>query len=63
LLPLFFNGSIFSVPMLKKGIYGFLAFTFLASSIYILNDIQDIEKDRLHPKKKIGRLLAEQFLL
>jgi len=49
--------------MLKKGIYGFLAFTFLASSIYILNDIQDIEKDRLHPKKKIGRLLAEQFLL
>ena len=31
---------------------GFLAFSFLASAVYILNDIQDVEKDRLHPKKK-----------
>lgn len=30
---------------------GFAAFSFLASSIYILNDYRDIEDDRKHPKK------------
>jgi 4-hydroxybenzoate polyprenyltransferase len=31
---------------------GFLAFCFLASTIYVLNDLIDLESDRVHPKKK-----------
>ena len=31
---------------------GFIAFSMIASSIYILNDYRDIESDKLHPKKK-----------
>ncbi len=34
-----------------KVILGFLSFSFLTSFIYIINDIQDIEKDKLHPRK------------
>ena len=31
---------------------GFWAFSLISSCIYIINDIKDIENDRLHPKKK-----------
>lgn len=31
---------------------GFIAFSLLASSVYVLNDIVDVDYDRKHPKKK-----------
>lgn len=31
--------------------FAFIAFCFAASTIYVFNDIQDVEADRLHPKK------------
>lgn len=52
LLPLVFSGEFFQYGKLLSSVLGFLAFSFLASAVYILNDIQDVEKDRLHPKKK-----------
>ena len=30
----------------------FLAFCFLASGIYAVNDVRDAEEDRLHPRKR-----------
>jgi len=41
--------DIFFLPNL---FIGFVSFSFLASGGYILNDIKDVDKDRLHPKKK-----------
>lgn len=52
LLPLVFSGEFFQYGKLLSSVLGFLVFSFLASAVYILNDIQDVEKDRLHPKKK-----------
>lgn len=33
-------------------IIGFVAMSFLASSVYVLNDLADVEHDRAHPRKK-----------
>ena len=51
LLPLFFNGGFLDVPLLLSAMTMALAFCFAASGIYCLNDICDVEADRLHPKK------------
>ena len=51
-VPLFFNGRILSISKVWLLIVAFLAFSFIASSVYILNDVKDADKDRLHPKKR-----------
>lgn len=50
-IPLFFSGEIFNLTKLIGISEGFLAFSFIASSIYIVNDYADIESDRKHPQK------------
>ena len=51
-LPLLFSGRLFQFQLLVETIVGYISFSLIASSIYIYNDIQDIEKDKLHPLKK-----------
>ena len=50
--PLFFAGEIQNIILVKQSLIAFISFSFLASSIYILNDSIDIEHDRMHPIKK-----------
>ena len=50
-LPLVFSQNLFDLTLLKKTILGFFAFSILSSIVYIVNDIQDVEKDRKHPTK------------
>jgi decaprenyl-phosphate phosphoribosyltransferase len=58
-LPIFFAGQLFShLTGLLHLCFGFLAFSFIASSIYIVNDYQDVEEDRRHPVKKHRPLAA-----
>ncbi|WP_347791250.1 decaprenyl-phosphate phosphoribosyltransferase [Solibacillus sp. CAU 1738] len=49
--PLVFSANLFEKDLLFASLLGFLAFSFMASAIYIINDIQDVELDRLHPTK------------
>lgn len=50
-IPTFFAGKLFDLYRIELLIGGFFAFSFLASSIYIINDYRDIEDDRKHPEK------------
>lgn len=51
-LPLFFSGNIFEWDMLIRVLAGFCCFSFMASVVYIINDVRDVESDRIHPEKK-----------
>lgn len=51
-IPLFFAGEIGNISKIIEIGWGFISFSFIASSIYILNDYRDIEDDRKHPLKK-----------
>ena len=51
-LPLFFSMSLFKMNLFINCLLAFFAFSFAASIVYVLNDLRDIEKDRLHPEKK-----------
>ncbi len=50
-VPLIFS-KLIGYDTVFNTILGFLSFSFLSSFIYIVNDIRDIEKDKLHPRKK-----------
>lgn len=50
--PLFFSGQFLQHEKLILSTFGFLCFCLAASSIYIVNDLFDAEKDKLHPTKK-----------
>ena len=50
--PLLFSGNFFKDYYFITTILAFIAFSFMASVVYIINDIKDVEKDRLHPIKK-----------
>jgi len=50
-VPILLNHDVFDLHALGQGLVAFLAFSLLASAIYLLNDIVDVEADRRHPTK------------
>ncbi len=47
-----FSGNFLNRNILYANIFTFILFCLTSSSIYVLNDLVDIEKDRCHPEKK-----------
>ena len=50
--PLIFSKNIFNANLFICTLLGFFAFSLSASTIYIIDDKKDKEKDKLHPQKK-----------
>jgi len=46
------TGQLLNPQILSSSILAFICFCFLSSSSYLINDLLDIDKDRLHPVKK-----------
>lgn len=59
--PLAFDLKLFDPFYLSRTVLAFLALSALASSVYLLNDLADIEKDRLHPTKRNRPLASGQL--
>lgn len=51
-LPLIFNSQLFEKEPLLMTFYGFISFCLISSAVYVINDIKDVEKDRMHKIKK-----------
>lgn len=51
-IPLIMAHNITDVLLIKKNIAAFFAFSFIASLVYVINDIFDIDNDRKHRTKK-----------
>jgi 4-hydroxybenzoate polyprenyltransferase len=49
---LVFDEKLLDPQALLTTLIGFMLFSFVSSSVYILNDITDVEADRQHPKKR-----------
>lgn len=52
-VPLFFSGELFSAPdKLLMALLAFVSMSLAASGTYVMNDLQDCDRDRQHPTKR-----------
>lgn len=56
-VPLILSHRVMEGTLFLQALAGFLAFGLCASSVYLLNDLLDLDNDRRHPSKR-NRLLA-----
>jgi len=52
-LPVAGAHRLFDLALIQQAALAFMAFSLCASSVYILNDLMDLESDRLHPRKRL----------
>lgn len=50
-IPIFFAGQVFNIDKLLMVFAGFAIYSMCASAVYVLNDIKDVDLDRIHPEK------------
>lgn len=62
-LPLFFGYNLSDTPSISitTTLWAFVVFSLAASSVYVFNDIRDIQEDLIHPKKKFRPLPSGQI--
>ncbi|WP_035166478.1 decaprenyl-phosphate phosphoribosyltransferase [Caloramator sp. ALD01] len=47
-----FSKKFLELDSIAKVVLAFFCFCLISSSVYIMNDIKDLEQDKIHPKKK-----------
>lgn len=58
---LVFSGKLFIAQEFIKTFWAVVAFSLLVSAVYLLNDIIDIEQDKLHPFKRLRPITRGQL--
>jgi 4-hydroxybenzoate polyprenyltransferase len=59
--PLVFDDKLGNLHYLGQTVAGFLLFCVISGVVYTINDLVDLEKDRLHPKKRFRPLAAGEL--
>ncbi len=54
-------GQLLNIPVLIGVGLAFVAFCLVSAGVYLLNDVRDIEEDRLHPKKRFRPIAAGEL--
>lgn len=54
-------GALFDPRVLINSLWAFVAFSLISASIYLINDIRDVDADRLHPKKRFRPIAAGEL--
>lgn len=62
-LPLLGAHQILNLPLLRETVVAFFSFGLCASSVYLLNDLMDLESDRRHPRKRFRPFAAGRLSL
>jgi 4-hydroxybenzoate polyprenyltransferase len=60
-MALVFDQKLTIWPLLLRTTFAFILFCMISSTVYIINDLADIEKDKQHPKKKRRALPSGQL--
>jgi 4-hydroxybenzoate polyprenyltransferase len=60
--PLALSKHLFEAGPLARSLAAFLIFCGLSGAVYVINDVHDLERDRLHPRKRL-RPIASGALL
>ena len=57
-LPMVFGGKLFEPVIFLRCVGAFFLFSFTAGAVYLINDLIDIEKDKVHPIKKLRAIAS-----
>jgi len=60
-VPLVFDEKLFQPLLLLRTLFAFALFCLISSTVYLLNDLGDIERDKLHPVKRFRPLPSGQL--
>ncbi|MCV9965381.1 UbiA family prenyltransferase [Pararhizobium sp. BT-229] len=60
-VPMILNHDILHLDAVVNVILAFFAFSFLASAVYVINDLSDLTNDRRHPTKRNRPLASGQM--
>jgi decaprenyl-phosphate phosphoribosyltransferase len=54
-------GRLFAPDVLLGSALAFVAFCLLSATVYLINDVRDVEEDRLHPRKRFRPIAAGEL--
>lgn len=60
-VPLACSGKLFISQKILRVIFAFLAFCFISSAVYFINDLADAKRDRTHPLKRKRPIAAGEI--